>query len=86
MKKRLLILTLVVLISLWLVIPAFAAAPAAPVAGCRRGLRMDLLSNNPSASASTDRNGDGYVCVLDRGANTIYIDNFLYRSCRRGWR
>ena len=90
MTKLILLLTLVVVVSLWLVIPAFAAPPAAPlgvvpVGNCKRGFSRELLSNHVGVPNKVDHNGDGYICILDRGPayKTIYSDNYNKIRCRR---
>jgi hypothetical protein len=85
MKKFILVTTLVIMVSLLVVVPAFAATQSAPLGRCRPGFSMVLLSKYPSISSSADVNGDGYVCIRPRATTPrtyIVADNFLKIKCQ----
>ncbi len=88
MKKLFPILIIVLLVSLILV-STVLAAPGKPVGNCKRGYKLQFLSQHAGESASlflnpaVDANGDGYICAqyYSNGVHR-HLDNFN-SPCRK---
>ncbi len=82
MKKLIPILIIVLLVSLLLVSTVFAG-PGKPIGKCKRGYKLQLLSQHAGESTSLflnpalDPNGDGYICAqyYSNGVHR-HLDNF----------
>ena len=81
MKKLVILILLILVVSLFLA-STVIAAPGKPVGACVRGTKLMPLP--PGVNPIVDRNGDGYVCLRARSAARFYyIDNYVRIRCRR---
>ncbi|MCL4302130.1 MAG: hypothetical protein KJ077_40935 [Anaerolineae bacterium] len=80
MKQLFMVLMLVLMMSLSTAATAWADHGEPPIRGCPKSFDLhDIHHHNGDHEhrhiGSTDRNGDGWLCVKDLGDKHLHIDN-----------
>ena len=82
MKKRVLILLIVALLTLWAAFPALAG-PGAPVGGCPPVFELHHMMDHEGHAEhhiglAQDLNGDGWICMMPlANGRHVHMDNVV---------